>query len=157
MGAIQIELFGGPVPAKISGPSEVDIDEMFDRWYAQYPRHEAKKDARKAFGQVIKAGEGTEDQIIQGTQRYVRAIESRGTTAKHICLPATFLRGGRYNDDFGSRFERGSAAVTQHSSFAHASARFSGRPGIHRRAIPTLHRGAGMVCWRNRRLGSSAF
>ena len=146
MGA-QIELFAGP-PAKSHGLTETDIDEMFARFWEVYPRHEAKKDARKAYGQIIKAGEATEVVIMQGTLRYVAAIESRGTTAKHICLPATFIRGARYTDDFGSKFERGSSAVAQHSSFSRASAAFSGHRNIpRRRAVQSFHREAGMVVY----------
>lgn len=70
----------------------------FSEWYAIYLRKDAKADAQKAWAQVIKLGHDPET-IIAGTKAYVMLWKERGTDRFHIPLPASFLRGLRWQDE----------------------------------------------------------
>lgn len=71
---------------------------IFVDWYAIYLRKDAKADAQKAWGQVLKLGHDPET-IIAGTKSYVMLWKERGTDRMHIPLPASFLRGLRWQDE----------------------------------------------------------
>jgi hypothetical protein len=70
-------------------------DEEFDRWYAMYPRKEAKAAAQKAFTKVRKNADI--DTLMAGLERYVKSV--KGTERKYIALPASWLNAGRWEDE----------------------------------------------------------
>lgn len=70
----------------------------FEAWWTVWVRKDAKADAQKAWGQVIKLGHDPET-IIAGTKAYVMLWKERGTDRQHIPLPASFLRGLRWQDE----------------------------------------------------------
>lgn len=70
----------------------------FEEWWKVYPRKDAKDDARKAWGQVLKIGYMPED-IIAGTKAYAILWKERGTDREYIPLPASFLRKSRWKDE----------------------------------------------------------
>ena len=67
----------------------------FDAFWATYPRREAKKDAMKAWAQI-----GADvDEALQ-----MRILDNLATRPwprdrRYIPLPATYLRGARYEDE----------------------------------------------------------
>jgi hypothetical protein len=67
----------------------------FDRFWAAYPRHDAKQDAKRAWSQI------RPDAAL--VARILADLETRRwpTEKKYIPLPATYLRGGRYDDETG--------------------------------------------------------
>jgi hypothetical protein len=69
----------------------------FEHWYAQYPKHTQKLDAKKAYLQMLRQGY-TEDEIMAGTKRDV--IVSRAGTKQYIKNPAAWLRAGGWMDDY---------------------------------------------------------
>jgi hypothetical protein len=74
---------------------EVPLEESFARFYELYPRHEAKKDAFKAWTQLRPDG-ALLDRILANLKTRVWPERT-----KHIPLPASYLRGYRWNDEPG--------------------------------------------------------
>lgn len=72
-----------------------DSDSDFDAWYAAYPRHEAKGQARKAYRTARKKADG--ETLLAGAkgaaQHYANAEK------RFVPLPATWLNGERWLDD----------------------------------------------------------
>ena len=66
----------------------------FDRFWAVYPRHVARKEAQKAFESAI--GRATADVIIEGARRYAADPNRVDRFTKH---PTTWLRGDCWADD----------------------------------------------------------
>lgn len=71
-------------------------DELFLAFYAAYPRKEARKDARKAWGQMP-----PEDAItaLSAILVWARVWKAQNREQQHIPLPASWLRGERYFDE----------------------------------------------------------
>jgi hypothetical protein len=71
--------------------------EMFAVWYSEYPRHEARKDALKAWTQI------NPDEELFG--ELLAAVKTQKKTLwldrqrQFIPLPATWLRGERWTDE----------------------------------------------------------
>ena len=81
-----------PVPIKDSSKT----DEEFDRWYARYPRKEAKAAARKAFAKARK--DVDMDTLMAGLDKY--AVSVKGKDRQYIALPASWLNAGRWEDEY---------------------------------------------------------
>jgi hypothetical protein len=71
-------------------------DEEFDRWYAMYPRKEAKASARKAFAKARKSVDI--DTLMASLERYVASV--KGKDRQYIALPASWLNAGRWEDEY---------------------------------------------------------
>lgn len=69
----------------------------FQAFWERYPRREAKKDATKAWSQVVKDDPQTEEQIHQALDWQIPLWEHR--EIKYVPLPATYLRGERWTDE----------------------------------------------------------
>lgn len=67
----------------------------FDRWYSAYPRKIDKGHARTAFKAARK--KATLETLMDAVQRF--AEESRGTDAKFLAYPSTWLNGERWEDE----------------------------------------------------------
>lgn len=67
----------------------------FDRWYAKYPRKEAKENARKAFTKARRTV--TFQTLTESLDRYVASV--RGKDRQFIALPASWLNAGRWEDE----------------------------------------------------------
>lgn len=75
-------------------PQPEPLPEGFDAFWVLYARHEAKKDARKAWAAL------TPDQqilAIEGAARWRKNYLAR--EQQYRPLPATFLRGERWEDE----------------------------------------------------------
>ena len=76
----------------------------FDLWYygtgedKGYPRKEARGDARKAFTAARRIA--TLEELIEGRKRYAEQVVA--SERKFIKLPATWLRGECWCDEFES-------------------------------------------------------
>ncbi len=75
-------------------------DDFLD-WYQEYPRHEGKRDAMKAWGKASDSDRIAALADVQKRNRY----KAWSTNKKLIPLPATYLRGARFEDDWFSTFE----------------------------------------------------
>jgi hypothetical protein len=67
----------------------------FDRWYAGYPRKEAKDAAKKAFIKARKSASLQE--LLLGLEQYIKT--TKGQERRFIALPATWLNAGRWQDE----------------------------------------------------------
>jgi hypothetical protein len=72
---------------------EVPLAESFEKFWAKYPRHEAKKDAFKAWCQ-LKPDARLVDQILENLRQRVWPNRKQ-----FVPLPASYLRGYRWRDD----------------------------------------------------------
>jgi len=75
--------------------ADLDPDASFVQFWALYPRHEAKKDALKAWRQ-LKPDAALLDRILEN----LRTREWPNRT-KHQPLPASYVRGYRWTDEPG--------------------------------------------------------
>lgn len=70
-------------------------DGEFDRWYAAYPRHEARGQAIKAYRAARKSADPST--LLAGAER--AKARYAGSDPKFIPLPATWLNGQRWLDE----------------------------------------------------------
>lgn len=77
--------------------AEREIASGFEEWWPIYPRKEAKKAARVAYGRVLRKGEATIAELLAGAKRY--AAECAGKERRYIKLPAGWLNDGRWADE----------------------------------------------------------
>lgn len=70
--------------------------EGFEEFWAAYPRREAKKDAMKAWAQMT---EGQKFAARESIPLHVRFWNLSGRTRQYIPLPASWLRGERWEDE----------------------------------------------------------
>ena len=71
-------------------------DSDFDTFWAAYPRKEAKKDAMKAWASLAL---GQKFAARESIPIHVRYWEASGRSKQYIPLPATWLRGERWEDE----------------------------------------------------------
>lgn len=72
-----------------------DADEIFENWWANYPRKDGKGQARKAFRAALK--KATIDELHAGLRRYADTVAR--SERKFIAMPATWLNGERWLDE----------------------------------------------------------
>lgn len=72
------------------------LDSDFDRFWEKYPRKEAKENAENAWRQVD--GKQHVDAILKDLERSIEA--RRWSEKKFTPLPATYLRGKRWTDEW---------------------------------------------------------
>lgn len=74
-------------------------DDGFDRFWAAYPRKEAKKDARAAWNK-LRPDDALIDTMLAAIEAKLRAAggDWQREGGRFIPLPATWLRGERWND-----------------------------------------------------------
>ena len=70
-----------------------DIGEDLEVWYQHYPRHVAKKAAKRAYEKARKEASALE--LLEGIGRYLLTKPSYAD----YCFPATWLNQGRWMDD----------------------------------------------------------
>jgi hypothetical protein len=68
-------------------------DSLFAKFWAVYPHKVGKRDAANCFQRVIKSGIVGIDDLMSGLARYVAKTDDRPW-----CNPATWLNGGRWDD-----------------------------------------------------------
>lgn len=68
----------------------------FADFYAMYPRHQARKDAEKAWRQVLKEGVQPET-IMAGLRRQLPMMAAKDK--QFLPYPASWLRGWRWEDE----------------------------------------------------------
>ena len=76
--------------------------EAFEAFWMAYPRKIAKRDAQKAWQQVMRASDAPPVETIMA------AVEQYKTTQKdknYIAYPATWLRAGRWSDEVESKYD----------------------------------------------------
>ena len=69
---------------------------MFEEFWSKHPRKEAKKDARKAWGQIGPKGQA---KALEAIETHAARWLALGTAKEFIPLPASWLRGERYEDE----------------------------------------------------------
>ena len=68
----------------------------FADWYAIYPKKEGMRDAMKAWGQI---GIANQQKALLALPNHVLMWKSRQTEKQFMPLPATWLRGYRWEDE----------------------------------------------------------
>ena len=84
---------------KVSDDSDTKTERLFLDWYAEYPRKDAKGQARKAFKAALKKADM--DSLVRGRDLYVAKLKMDGTERKYIKLPSSWLNGECWDDDYG--------------------------------------------------------
>lgn len=85
-----------PQPARKDAEKPVD---GFDEWWKQYPKKVGKLDAKKAYRAAIKQGATPQD-LLDGLQRHTANWKAKNTEPQYIPHPASWLRKGRWEDEF---------------------------------------------------------
>ncbi len=68
----------------------------FADFYKLFPRHSARKDAEKAWMQI---GEANQIKALEALPNHVKYWQMSGTEKCYIPLPASWLRGYRWEDE----------------------------------------------------------
>lgn len=90
------ELFSADASVKSSTATKRGSEPVgFAEWYAAYPRRDGRVDAVKAYPEAVR--KRGRDRLLDDARRYAVFVKPR--ERGHILLPATFLRGERWNDD----------------------------------------------------------
>jgi hypothetical protein len=76
--------------------SETYIHAEFEEWYRLYPRHEAKREAIRAYKQALSRGAATKD-LKLGAMRYAAARQ--GELPRFTKFPATWLNADCWRDE----------------------------------------------------------
>lgn len=84
---------------KVSDDSDTETERLFLDWYAEYPRKDAKGQARKAFKTALKKTDM--DTLVRGRDLYAAKLKMDGTERKYIKLASTWLNGECWDDDYG--------------------------------------------------------
>lgn len=79
----------------------------FNHFWSIYPRREAKKHAEKAYYKALR--EVSHEKIIQGVEAYRDHVATKDR--QYIKLPATWLNGGCWDDEYEPERKRGWAAA----------------------------------------------
>jgi hypothetical protein len=87
--------------------TETDIC-LFEEFYSLYPRKEAKGKAEPAYKKAIKEG-ATHEEIIRGLKAYNEKIRRESTERKYIALPATWLNGKYWLNEYAGDEKKVSA------------------------------------------------
>jgi hypothetical protein len=75
---------------------KLDVAPDFEKFWNAYPRKIAKRDAQKAWMQVMRADDAPMlEQVLIAIERYKQAQKDRN----YIAYPATWLRAGRWADE----------------------------------------------------------
>lgn len=74
------------------------IEAMFDQFWKAYPKRVAKLDAQKAFKQINPRQQEL-DVILQALERVKKSNDWTKDNGQYIPLPATWLRGRRWEDE----------------------------------------------------------
>ncbi len=77
--------------------------QYFNAFYSLYPRKVARKDAEKAAKNIP---ETEWPQIMEGVKKYIIYWKQTNTEKQFIPLPATFLRGRRWEDEIETPEEK---------------------------------------------------
>ena len=80
-------------PLTQCGPSQ-----GFQEFWEAYPRKIAKLDATRAFMRAVQTGTPP-GAIIEGARRFAFLCRREGTERQYIPHPATWLNGGRWEDE----------------------------------------------------------
>lgn len=85
-----------PLKPLDNNTSKNHFDDAFEKFWSIYPKKVEKKSAHKKFVGIIKRGEATEDQIIDGVKSY---LKSDTVLRGFIKNPTTWLNGGCWGDE----------------------------------------------------------
>lgn len=80
-----------------SGAAPCATDDTFDLFWQRYLRHEAKKDARKAWGQL--KPDAAQVELLMQALEVQNRVKFKGKDKKFIPLAASWIRGERWNDE----------------------------------------------------------
>jgi hypothetical protein len=87
---------------------------VFERFYAAYPRKKAPRDAEVALNQVLKKKLATEEQIMAGVVRLTEHFSRRPKADRiYIPYPAKWLRDGAWDDDLDEPRSRSGSRQTE--------------------------------------------
>lgn len=91
-----VEVDSGRRQGDDQSSTEPDVEVLFDQFYKQYPKHEDRKDALKAYRAVIKKKLATPEELLAAAMRY--AASQAGNDRKFIKNPATWLNKGSWEN-----------------------------------------------------------
>lgn len=84
----------GGRPAK---KPKADKTDLFEKFWAAYPRKSAKAEARKAFGKISE--KKLTEEILPDLEKRKLSDQWKEKNGAFIPYPATYLRGERWNDE----------------------------------------------------------
>lgn len=87
-----------PTPSP-RGRASAEKDESFERFWAAYPKRQAKADAVKAWNKLNPSPELV-DTIVTAVEKASRSENWLKDGGRFIPLPATYLNGQRWEDEF---------------------------------------------------------
>jgi uncharacterized protein YdaU (DUF1376 family) len=90
---------GRVIPKTGGNPIEEEWVEAFPQFWDEYPRHEKKVDAAKAWMKVPLRGQEGFDQVMRGLYRWQKAAQWTRDSGKYVPLAGGWLRGQQWDDE----------------------------------------------------------
>jgi len=81
--------------------------DWFEQFWKLYPRRIAKKDAARALDKVRRSGEVEFLALLTAVENFARSV--RGKDPQYIPHPATWINGGRWDDELAAPIESDTA------------------------------------------------
>lgn len=83
---------------KTNTNTKTETDTMFDTFWSNYPRHEAKQAARKAFDKLHPDDELMQI-ILEALAKWRKSEQWQKEDGRYIPMPASWLNGRRWEDE----------------------------------------------------------
>ena len=84
---------------KNESSSKTAPNEIFQKFYVEYPKHVGRGAAVKALERALK--KAPLETIVAGAKMYAEKCRKEGTEIRFICLPSTWLNQERWLDEDG--------------------------------------------------------
>lgn len=79
--------------------TSADEPDGFAKWYAAFPRHEARVKAASAYRSALRKRGVTQESLLAGARTYARLVQAEARERSKILLPPSWLNGERWNDE----------------------------------------------------------
>lgn len=92
----------GDTRAREKNSKEEEIEHQFAEFYAEYPLKKSKKAAQKKFAEIISSKKISFEQLMDAVKAYKMDIAAKGTEARYIKHPSTWLNQECWLDEYTS-------------------------------------------------------
>jgi len=92
-------------PSRTRKPRKSDLSltleqqPLFERFWAEYPRHEKRAEAVEAWMGFVSTL-ADQEHVIKAASQYAEACSRRCTAKNYIALPASWIHDARWDDDY---------------------------------------------------------
>ena len=85
-----------PPETETETETETEAKKHFDIWYDLYPKKDGPKYPKKAYLKIIKNGEATPEDLLEGLKKYNKHLKNNKTERRFMKGAAAWLNEGRW-------------------------------------------------------------